>query len=114
MHTFVKKTFRYGLQVYFYSTSRGTWSMTDPLQFESKFIQYGTYAWKYKYCYVFINFNTIQIYAFDYVNIGELGLRWTPYGLRANFFNMVIMLGKINTAMFSTTLISYKYMHLIM
>ena len=31
MHTFVKKTFRYGLQVYFYSASRGTWSMTDPL-----------------------------------------------------------------------------------
>ena len=50
-------------------TSRVTWGIMDPLRFESKFLQYGNYVRKNKYCYVFINFNTIQIYAFDYVNI---------------------------------------------
>ena len=48
------------------------------------------------------------------IYLGELGLRWTSYGLKANFFDMVIMVGKINTVMFLSTLISYKYMHLIM
>ena len=48
---------------------RVTWSLMDPLKFKSKFIQYGNYVRGNKYGYVFINFNAIQIYVFDYVNI---------------------------------------------
>ena len=40
-----------------------------PLKFESKFLPNGSYVRINKYFLVFINFNTKQIYAFEYVNI---------------------------------------------
>ena len=59
----------------------------------------------------------LLVMVYKYISIsqvGELGPRLTPYSLKANLFNMVVMLGNINTVMFLSILIQYKYMHLIM